>query len=217
MSGNIIVVTRMRARAGEAAAVKKLAMPFVSETRNESGGLLYDLYQNTQDETYFILHEVWKEQNAINEHMATAHFKTFMEKSVEVLAQPDEGIESLFEVTIATPLDLSSPPDTPQVTVATRMKAQPASVESTMQVTTAFVMATHSELGNISYDLFQHVEEPSYFILFEKWRGFGAIQEHMGTAHFATFMEKAPGLLSQPAENVEGVFEIMICTPFGVS
>ena len=217
MSESIIVVTRMRAKAGEAEAVKQFGRSLASQTRKEPGALLYDLYQNTQDETYFILHEVWKEQNAINEHMATAHFKTFMEKSAEVLVQPDAGIEGPFEVTIATPFDPSNPPGTPQVTVATRMKAQPGSVKSTGQTATTLATVTHSEPGCISYDLFQHVEDPSYFILFEKWRGFAAIQHHMGTAHFATFMEKAPGLLSQPAENVEGVFEIMICTPFGAS
>ena len=217
MSDAIIVITRMRAGAGEAEAVKQLATSLASQTRKEPGALRYDLYQNTQDETYFILHEVWKEQNAINEHMATAHFKTFMAKSAEVLVQPGAGIEGPFEVTIATPFDPSNPPDEPQVTIATRMKAQPGSVKSTEQTATTLATATHSEPGCISYDLFQHIEEPSYFILFEKWRGFGAIQQHMGTAHFATFMEKAAGLLTQPAENVEGMFEIMICTPFGAS
>jgi len=205
----------MRAKAGEAGAVKQLAMSLVSQTRTEPGALLYDLYQNTQDEAYFILHEIWKDPEAINEHMATAHFKTFMEKSGEVLVQPDERIEGLFEVTIATPFDPNNPPRTPQVTVATRMKAQQGSAESTQQAATVLAAATHSEPGSISYDLFQHVEEPSYFILFEKWRGFGAIQEHMETEHFETFMENAPGMLTQPATDVEGLFEVMICTPYG--
>ena len=217
MSDKIVVVTRMRAKVGETKAVKELAMSLISQTRHEPGALLYDLYQNTQDEAYFILHEIWKGQEAINEHMATAHFKTFMDKSVGVLVPPNEGIEGLFEVTIATSFDPNNPPDTPQVTVATRMKAQDNSVKPTIQAGIALATATHAEPGSISYDLFQHVEQPSYLILFEKWRGFGAIQEHMGTAHFKAFMGNAPSLLIQLTGDVEELFEVMICTPYGAS
>lgn len=49
----------------------------VEGTRKEPGNISYVLYQDISDPLKFTFVEVWKSQDAINAHNASAHFQTF--------------------------------------------------------------------------------------------------------------------------------------------
>jgi len=218
MAGNITVVTRMRAKSdGEAGKVERAASALVALTRKEPGAVLCDLYRNAADGAYFLLQEIWTGQDAIGKHMATAHFKTFMGNAPTALVSPGPGIKGLFEVTIATPFDPGHPPTSSPVTVATRFKAREGSGSAAAGLARKLAETTHAEQGSLGYDLYRHVEQPVCFFLFERWRNFAAIQQHMATPQFKAFMGDVPALLTRPAANVEGPFEVLICDPYVAS
>lgn len=46
---------------------------------------------------------------------------------------------------------------------------------------------TRKEEGNISYDLFQDINDPLKYIILETWKSQDAIKEHNQTEHYKTF------------------------------
>ena len=54
----------------------------VNETRKEEGNISYELHQDIKNPLKFIILEVWKSQDAIDIHNASAHFQAFV-KAVE--------------------------------------------------------------------------------------------------------------------------------------
>ncbi|MDO4640744.1 MAG: putative quinol monooxygenase [Neisseria sp.] len=51
----------------------------VVSSRSESGNVRYDLHQDIQNENRFVFFENWKNQAAVDEHGATAHFQGFLQ------------------------------------------------------------------------------------------------------------------------------------------
>lgn len=58
--------------------LEKVFHTIVDETRKESGNVSYDLHQDTSNPLRYTILELWKSQAAIDEHNASAHFKTFV-------------------------------------------------------------------------------------------------------------------------------------------
>ncbi len=51
----------------------------VNETRKEAGNISYELHRDINNPDKFIILEVWKSQDAIDLHNASAHFKAFVQ------------------------------------------------------------------------------------------------------------------------------------------
>ena len=215
MSDTVTVVTRMHVKENKMDEFFKMVTPFLAETRKEGGVLLYDLYQNQVHMSFCIFHEEWKNWEAINTHMNTSHFGTFMGIASELLERIDPAVDNPFQVTIAQPFDPEHPPASDIVIVATRMKAKASCIDDTKAVTIATIVEpSKTEDGCMGYDLFQNSEEASLFILFEQWKGFKAIEDHMKTDHFSTYMKRSGELLTPLHEGSSEVFDVMICTPY---
>lgn len=200
MADQVVVCTRIRAATGKEESLKELCLTLAASTRDEAGAVVYDLYQNTQDATYFMLHEVWTGMEAITGHMQTSHFGGFMGAAPALLTSPGEGIEGPFEVMIATPFNPEQPPTTPAVTVATRTQAKEGMAEAAKtEILSNVVTPSRAEEGCAGYDLYQNVQDASLLLFHEQWKGFEAVGVHMQTPHFGAFMGKAPQMLQAPS------------------
>ena len=60
----------------------------------------------------------------------------------------------------------------------------------------AVVEATRKESGNIFYDVFEDVNNPSKFVFIETWKSQAAIDSHNKTAHFNDFVKAIDGKTS---------------------
>jgi|GEM_PF-812570 len=215
MNDTVTVITRMKIKENNIDEFLKAVTPFFTETRKEDGVLLYDLYQNQIDTSFCIFHELWKNWDAINIHINSSHFGQFMGIASELLEKIDPKLDNPFQVTIAHPFDPEHPPTTDIVIVATRMMAKVGLIDNTKEETiTTIIEPSNNEHGCIGYDLFQNRDDKSLFMLFEQWKGFTAIEEHMKTDHFATFMKRSGELLIPLQKGSNELFEVMICTPF---
>jgi len=207
----ITVVSKCRCRPGKSNEYISALNEFLGPSREEEGCISYDVYQDTQDSQNFIFHEIWKDQEAVSIHINSSHFKRFMETS-DPLLEKLAG-DSPFLVTIASPFDPQSPPQGSEIIVATLCSSQPGKSSEVRNSAPALILhASCAEPGCSAYQLYQGIEKEDLFMLYEVWKGFSAIQEHMGTAHFAQFMEKAPSLFVP--EEKKGVFSVNICTPY---
>jgi quinol monooxygenase YgiN len=77
-----------------------------------------------------------------------------------------------------------------------------AFLEQTKQV----VEKSQAEEGNISYLVYEDVEERNTFLFLEKWKDQAAIDTHCETAHFHHFVDSIPELLLEPYQ--AEVFEV---------
>ena len=56
----------------------KCTEPLLKASKSEAGNVSYDLYADLSASDKFTFIEVWKDQNAIDEHNASDHFKAFV-------------------------------------------------------------------------------------------------------------------------------------------
>jgi len=173
-ASSISVLTRMKAKAGPENVAKQVIMSLLLQTRNEPGCLGYDLYQSKRDlyrktetTSYFVLQEKWRDQEAINEHLAMPYFTDFM-------AAKDTLFDGPFEVTstISTPKESAAfdPKDEPKVVL--RLKAREGKEETIKQGVLKMMEIVRSQPGCRRYDVYQGFEgiyDTSVFITDQVW------------------------------------------------
>lgn len=57
--------------------LEKVFRTVVDETRKEEGSISYELHKDVKNPLRYTILEVWKSQEAIDEHNESAHFKAF--------------------------------------------------------------------------------------------------------------------------------------------
>jgi quinol monooxygenase YgiN len=86
-TSEVIVVAEVRAKAGQADALRAVLLAAVAPSRQEAGNNVYRLHEDKQRPGNFLFYENWKSQEAIDEHMRTPHFKALVAQA-EPLAEP---------------------------------------------------------------------------------------------------------------------------------
>ena len=79
-------------------AVKEILPVFqavVQGSQEEEGCISYNLHQDINDSTRFVMLEEWKSQAAIDFHNNTEHFKTFIEGSKDMIVKSEISILKL--------------------------------------------------------------------------------------------------------------------------
>lgn len=72
------IVAVIVAKAAYQEELEKVFRTVVDATRKETGNISYDLHQDCKDPLKYTILEVWKSQQAIDEHNESAHFKAFV-------------------------------------------------------------------------------------------------------------------------------------------
>ena len=75
----------------------KLAAPCVEASRREDGNVSYSLYNGKEDKNKYFFVEVWKDEEAIAAHNASAHFQDFGGAFMPLLAKPPV-IEQMLDI-----------------------------------------------------------------------------------------------------------------------
>ena len=74
--------------AGNKDAFVKLAKEIVEETLKENGNIAYELVQGIDDPTQFTFIEKWRDQAAIDAHMASPHFTALIPEMIKLGSVP---------------------------------------------------------------------------------------------------------------------------------
>ena len=84
------VIVRIKARPDKVNELLSVLSSLVEPTRKELGCLSYELLQHNEVPTDLTLVEEWQNENALELHIATKHFKEAMTKLPKlVAAEPD--------------------------------------------------------------------------------------------------------------------------------
>lgn len=84
----LIVIARIRAKAGREDDVLSEIVALIAPTRSEAGCIKYDLHRAQDDPALFCLYEVWRSRQDLDEHLATPYLQSFLGRVTELLAEP---------------------------------------------------------------------------------------------------------------------------------
>jgi quinol monooxygenase YgiN len=90
------VIAKFVARKGKETQLRSLMQSMLAPTRAEAGCKLYELYESDTRGRFFY-YERWASQAALDQHIATPHFRQLKETSAELVAEPFE-INILSEI-----------------------------------------------------------------------------------------------------------------------
>ncbi len=76
--GELTIVANVTVKAEHKNDIMKAFKAVVDATRKEPGNVSYALYENVSDPLKFTFVEVWKSQQAIDEHNSSRHFNDFV-------------------------------------------------------------------------------------------------------------------------------------------
>lgn len=89
-NGSIIIVAKMKAKAGMEEQVKSELGALVKATLSEPGCIRYTLHRSQGDPASFLFYEEWASKEALGAHSKSPHFKSFGAKAKELLAEPPD-------------------------------------------------------------------------------------------------------------------------------
>ncbi|WP_028400355.1 putative quinol monooxygenase [Ectobacillus panaciterrae] len=84
------------------------------------------------------------------------------------------------------------------ITLQVYMTINPEHCEEFLEKAKVLTAATQAEEGNISYRLYEDVEQRNRFVMLEEWADEAAIEAHNKTPHFMKFVKFAQGVLIEP-------------------
>ncbi|MDD2646188.1 MAG: putative quinol monooxygenase [Bacteroides sp.] len=83
MKEQIKIVAEFTLKKGTADKIKPIFAAVVKGSQAEDGCVYYNIHKDINDttDTKYVMIETWKNQEAINKHNLTPHFKTFIQES----------------------------------------------------------------------------------------------------------------------------------------
>ena len=81
------------------------------------------------------------------------------------------------------------------------VRAKPGQEEELGRRMTALLSPTRAEPGCLLYDLYQSTEDPSVWVLIERWRDATDLDAHVQTPHMQAFLARAGDVLGGPPGN----------------
>jgi quinol monooxygenase YgiN len=90
------VIAKFVARKGKENQLRSLMQSMLAPTRAEAGCKLYELYESDTKGRFFY-YERWASEAALDQHIATPHFRQLKETGAALVAEPFE-INILSEI-----------------------------------------------------------------------------------------------------------------------
>jgi quinol monooxygenase YgiN len=81
-----LVATLVAAKGSEATLLGALRA-LVPQSRREPGCIQYDLHEHTTKPDVFVMYEIWKDQEALDAHVSSNHFQSFLTVAEPILAE----------------------------------------------------------------------------------------------------------------------------------
>lgn len=87
----VVYLVKIHVKKGFEEAFIKASLLNKEGTRKEEGNIQFDLSQEIENSSEFMLYEVYKSDNAVDDHKKTDHYLKWRETVEEMMAMPREG------------------------------------------------------------------------------------------------------------------------------
>ena len=94
----IYIIATMTIKSGSKDKLLELARPCIEASRQEAGGISYDLNQSLTNEDTLVFVERWESQAAIDNHFTEPHFRAWRQANADYVL--DRKIEILSDATL---------------------------------------------------------------------------------------------------------------------
>lgn len=84
----ISIIAVLKARPGKTESLRDALKALLQPTRQEPGNLDYALFQLRDEPETFYVRESWRDEAALEEHIALPHFQAFIGLMESLLAEP---------------------------------------------------------------------------------------------------------------------------------
>jgi quinol monooxygenase YgiN len=91
MTEEITIIVPINAQPEQRETVHQRLVDLAAKTNNEPGNICYVLHTVPDDPNQFIIYEQWKDQEALDFHMAQDYLKAFLADSTALLSQEVKG------------------------------------------------------------------------------------------------------------------------------
>ena len=98
-------------------------------------------------------------------------------------------------------------PDKP-FTLIVRVKVKEGAGKQFEEAFAKAIVATRKEKGNLAYDLNRDTQNPSRYLVYERWKDLAALDDHLKTPHLKVLLAEVPKM-------AEGAPESQILLPAG--
>jgi|SRR5947209_3479518 len=85
-----------------------------------------------------------------------------------------------------------------QLTVMAQFRARRGAEDAVKAALARVVVPTRGEAGNISYDLYQATDDPTLFVLYERWRDQDSFDWHLEQPYLQQMLADVSGHLAEP-------------------
>jgi quinol monooxygenase YgiN len=82
---NLTVIIKSKPESRE--TLKSLLLDLVQNSKKEAACIQYDLHQSREESNTFIFHEIWEDQNGLDNHNQQSYIEFFFENSKLLLQE----------------------------------------------------------------------------------------------------------------------------------
>jgi quinol monooxygenase YgiN len=159
-----------------------LLRQLATASRKDAGVIRFEILQRTAPSREFVVLESWKDQQAFDAHVATAHHKQFREKVTPHLIAP---IDDRFSV--PTLIGPSQPVRGGVVYVVTHVDVPGAVRDKGLAALTALSGPSRTDAGNLRFDVVHQKNRTNHFTVVEVWKDQRSNDAHELAAHTRAF------------------------------
>lgn len=185
-SGSTIHIVRYIDVAPEARLLlPRMLKSLAEQSSSETGVVRFEVLQRTAPANQFATIEEWKDQQALDAHMAAAHTKQFLDQIAPHLLAP-------IDTRTCSALDVSPPPEGRVRRggrfVVSHVDVGPPNKDKAFDALKALAAASRKDDNNIRFDvLVQNVRNQNHFEVVEVWRNQKANDAHEIAPHTKDF------------------------------
>jgi quinol monooxygenase YgiN len=181
----IYVVSYVEVMPSATAEAAALLRQYRQASRTDAGQVRLEVLQQRGRPDHFAIVEVWTDQQAFEAHAMAGHTQRFHDTLRPLRVSPyDERLHAGLVL---------GPPLGPQASgatyVVTHADAIPPAKDDAMAALLQLAEASHSDAGNVSFEVFQQRSRLNHFTIVEIWQDQKSLEAHAMAAHTRRFRE----------------------------
>jgi quinol monooxygenase YgiN len=132
-------------------------------------------------------------------HRPTPHLLTVATLAVVALAgAPAQGQEEANQIVAKVKASLKDPAK--PFTMIVHLKVKDGVGKKVEVVFARAIPATHREKGCLAYELNRDAQQPTQYVLYERWQNLAALEIHLKSQHITALLGELGDLLASPPE-----------------
>jgi quinol monooxygenase YgiN len=185
-AGTIYVVSYLETLPPAKDEVGSLLKGYRDAARKDAGNVRAEIVQHANRPGQYVILSAWKDQKALDAHVAASATKEFREKIHGLRVSPqDDRIHTGLSV---GPLDAA--PGGRGVYVVTHVDVVPPRKDDAVGLLKTLGDTSRKDDGSLRYEVVQQTNRPNHFTVIEVWKNRKAFDAHLTATHVREFRDK---------------------------